>query len=33
MIKEGINGATGYAGNELARLHLGHKEVEVAWYG
>lgn len=33
MIKAGIIGATGYAGNELARLLLGHKEVEVAWYG
>ena len=32
MIKAGIIGATGYAGNELARLLLGHKEVEVAWY-
>lgn len=29
MIKAGIIGATGYAGNELARLLLGHKEVEV----
>ena len=33
MIKAGIIGATGYAGNELARLLLGHKEVEVEWYG
>ena len=33
MIKAGIIGATGYAGNEIARLLLGHKEVEVAWYG
>ena len=33
MIKVGIIGATGYAGNELVRLLLGHKEVEVAWYG
>ena len=33
MIKAGIIGATGYAGNELARLLLGHKEVEEAWYG
>ena len=33
MVKVGIIGATGYAGNELARLLLGHKEVEVAWYG
>ena len=28
MIKAGIIGATGYAGNELARLLLGHKDVE-----
>ncbi len=33
MIKAGIIGATGYAGAELARLLIGHKEVEVAWYG
>ena len=33
MIKAGIIGATGYAGNELVRLLLGHKEVEIAWYG
>lgn len=31
MIKAGIIGATGYAGNELVRLLLGHKEVEIAW--
>ena len=29
MIKAGIIGATGYAGNELARLLLGHKEVTL----
>lgn len=33
MIKAGIIGATGYAGNEIARLLMGHKGVEVAWYG
>lgn len=33
MIKAGIIGATGYAGNELVRLLMGHKEVEVAWFG
>lgn len=33
MIKAGIIGATGYAGNELVRLLLGHKDVEIAWYG
>ena len=30
MIKAGIIGATGYAGAELARLLLGHPEVEIA---
>ncbi|MBR6228417.1 MAG: N-acetyl-gamma-glutamyl-phosphate reductase [Eubacterium sp.] len=33
MIKAGIIGSTGYAGQELVRLLLGHKEVEIAWYG
>ncbi|MEL7649050.1 MAG: N-acetyl-gamma-glutamyl-phosphate reductase [Sedimentibacter sp.] len=33
MIKAGIIGATGYAGGELARLLLGHKEAEIKWYG
>ena len=33
MIKAGIIGATGYAGNELVCLLMGHKEVEVKWYG
>ena len=33
MIKAGIIGATGYAGAELGRLLLGHKEVEIKWYG
>ncbi|MBE5964111.1 MAG: N-acetyl-gamma-glutamyl-phosphate reductase [Lachnospira sp.] len=33
MIKVGIIGATGYAGNELVRLLLGHKEAKVVWYG
>ena len=33
MIKAGIIGATGYAGSELVRLLLGHREVEIAWYG
>ena len=33
MIKVGIIGATGYAGNELVRLLMGHKEVEIKWYG
>lgn len=33
MIKVGIIGATGYAGGELVRLLLGHKHVEIKWYG
>ncbi len=33
MIKAGIIGATGYAGQELVRLLLQHKEVEIVWYG
>lgn len=33
MIKAGIIGATGYAGGELVRLLLGHKNVEIKWFG
>ena len=33
MIKVGIIGSTGYAGQELVRLLLGHKEAEIVWYG
>ncbi|MGN0407494.1 MAG: N-acetyl-gamma-glutamyl-phosphate reductase [Bacteroides sp.] len=33
MIKVGIIGATGYAGNELVRLLLSHKDVEIKWFG
>lgn len=33
MIKVGIIGATGYAGGELVRLLLQHKEAEIIWYG
>ena len=33
MIKAGIIGATGYAGAELVRLLLGHKDAEIVWYG
>ncbi len=33
MIKAGIIGATGYAGGELVRILLGHKNVEIKWYG
>ncbi len=31
MIKAGIVGATGYAGNELTRLLLSHPGVEIEW--
>ena len=33
MVKVGIIGSTGYAGQELVRLLLGHKEAEIVWYG
>lgn len=33
MVRAGIIGATGYAGQELVRLLLGHKDVEIVWYG
>lgn len=33
MVKVGIIGATGYAGNELVRLLLGHKDARIVWYG
>lgn len=33
MVKVGIIGSTGYAGNELVRLLLGHKDVQIVWYG
>ena len=33
MIQAGIIGATGYAGQELVRLLLQHKEAEIVWYG
>ena len=33
MIKVGIIGSTGYAGQELVRLLLGHKYAEIVWYG
>ena len=33
MIKAGIIGSTGYAGAELVRLLLGHKDAEIVWYG
>lgn len=33
MVKVGIIGATGYAGNELVRLLLGHKDAKIEWLG
>ncbi len=33
MIKVGIIGSTGYAGGELVRILMGHKEAEIVWYG
>ena len=31
MIKIGIVGSTGYAGGELVRLLLAHKNVKIEW--
>ena len=33
MINVGIIGATGYAGGEIVRLLMGHKEVKIKWFG
>ena len=33
MTKVGIIGATGYAGGELVRILMGHKDAEIKWYG
>lgn len=33
MIRVGIIGSTGYAGQELVRILLGHKEAEIRWFG
>lgn len=33
MVKVGIIGSTGYAGQELVRLLLSHKEAQIIWYG
>ena len=33
MIKAGIIGATGYAGGELVRILMNHKDVEIKWFG
>lgn len=33
MVRVGIIGSTGYAGAELVRLLLQHRDVEIKWYG
>lgn len=33
MIRVGIIGATGYAGGELVRLLMNHREAEIKWFG
>ncbi|MGL6202568.1 MAG: N-acetyl-gamma-glutamyl-phosphate reductase [Lachnospiraceae bacterium] len=33
MINAGIIGSTGYAGGELVRILMRHKEVNIKWYG
>lgn len=33
MIKAGIIGSTGYAGQELVRILLRHPEAKIVWYG
>ena len=33
MIKVGLIGATGYAGAELVRILMNHKEAEIKWFG
>ena len=33
MINVGIIGATGYAGAELVRILMNHKEAEIKWFG
>ena len=33
MIKVGIIGSTGYAGAELVRILMNHKDAEIVWYG
>ena len=33
MIRVGIIGATGYAGGELVRILLDHKDAKIVWYG
>ena len=33
MIKVGIIGATGYAGAELVRILMNHREAHIEWFG
>lgn len=33
MVKVGIIGSTGYAGGELVRILLGHREAQIKWFG
>ena len=33
MIKVGIIGSTGYAGQEIVRILLRHPEAKIVWYG
>ena len=33
MVKVGIIGSTGYAGQEIVRLLLGHGDASIEWYG
>ncbi|MCM1326703.1 MAG: N-acetyl-gamma-glutamyl-phosphate reductase [Bacteroidales bacterium] len=33
MIRVGIIGATGYAGGELVRILMNHREAQIVWYG
>ncbi len=33
MIKVGIIGATGYAGGELVRILMNHRDAKIVWYG
>lgn len=33
MVRVGIIGSTGYAGQELVRLLLQHKDAQIVWYG
>ena len=33
MIRVGIIGATSYAGGELVRILLNHKDAKIVWYG